>query len=242
MQHFNERQPRRYAGSLARQYGWGGITRVHKEMGMDPHPMRRGMRELEEAPLFERVRKAGGGRKKTEQHQPQVIEAIELEANPKTDKRTIVKWTSHSLAHITQAVRQRGFSIAQTAVRRILKDKGYALKANKKELEGGSHHPDRDEQFEHINTMGLKMQLLGFPLLSLDCKKTEKIGHLKNNGREWMPKGEETHVNVYDFGQKDEKTKKIKKAIPYGIYDILKKQGFVNVGIDANTAEFACAS
>jgi predicted transcriptional regulator len=120
MQHFNERQRRMYAGSLAKHYGWGGISRVHEETGMDPHTMRRGMREWEEAPLVERVRKAGGGRKKTEQHQPQVIEAIELEANPKTDKRTIVKWTSHSLVHSVQAVRQRGFQITPTAVRRIL--------------------------------------------------------------------------------------------------------------------------
>jgi transposase len=242
MQHFNERQRRIYAGSLARQYGWGGISRVQRETGLDPHTIIRGMRELEEEPLLERVRKVGGGRKKAEDRQPHLLDAIELEANPKTDKRTIVKWTSHSLAHIAQAVRQRGFEITQTAVRRILKDKGYALKANKKDVEAGRSHPDRERQFQHINKMGLKMQLLGFPILSIDCKKTEKIGHLKNNGREWMPQGEETKVNVYDFGQKDEQTKKIKKAIPYGIYDILKKQGFVNVGIDANTAEFACAS
>jgi transposase len=242
MRHFNERQRRISAGSLARQYGWGGITRVHKETGLDPHTILRGMRELEEEPLLERVRQVGGGRKKLEDSQPGLLDAIELEANPKTDKRTIVKWTSHSLAHIARAVRQRGFQIATTAVRRILKDKGYALKANKKDVEGGSHHLDRDKQFQHLNMMGLKMQLQGFPILSIDCKKTEKSGNLKNNGREWMPKGEETHVNVYDFGEKDEKTKQIKKAIPYGIYDILKKQGFVNVGIDANTAEFAVAS
>ncbi len=188
MQHFNERQRRMYAGSLARQYGWGGISRVHRETGLDPHTMRRGMRELDEEPLLERVRQVGGGRKKAEDRQPHLLDAIELEANPKTDKRTIVKWTSHSLAHITQAVRQRGFQITQTAVRRILKDKGYALKATKKEVEGGRSHPDRDRQFQHINKMGLKMQLLGFPILSIDCKKTEKIGNLKNNGREWMPK------------------------------------------------------
>ena len=133
-----------------------------------------------------RVRKHGGGRKKTEYHQPHITEAIELEANPKTDKRTIVKWTSHSLAHIAAAVRQRGFQIAQTAVRRVLIERGYALKANKKDIEGGSDHPDRDAQFQHINMMGLQMQLQGFPILSIDCKKTEKIGNLKNNGREWM--------------------------------------------------------
>ena len=242
MQHFNERQRRIYAGSVAKAYGYGGITRVHKETGMDPHTIMRGMRELEEEPLSGRVRKHGGGRKKTEYHQPQITEAIELEANPKTDKRTIVKWTSHSLAHIAAAVRQRGFQIAQTAVRRVLIERGYALKANKKDIEGGSDHPDRDAQFQHINMMGLQMQLQGFPILSIDCKKTEKIGNMKNNGREWMPKGETTNVNVYDFGEKDKQTKKIKKAIPYGIYDMLKKQGFVNVGIDANTAEFAVSS
>jgi hypothetical protein len=242
MQHFNERQRRIYAGSLAKQYGWGGITRVHKETGMDPHTIMRGIQELAEEPLFGRIRIEGGGRKKAEYHQPQIIDAIELEANPKTDKRTIVKWTSHSLAHIAQAVQERGFQIAKTAIRRILINKGYALKANKKDIEGGRDHPDRDAQFQHINMQGLKMQVQGFPILSIDAKKTEKIGNLKNNGKEWMPKGATTKVNVYDFGEKDKQTKKIKKAIPYGIYDILKKQGFVNVGIDANTAEFAVHS
>lgn len=242
MQHFNERQRRIYAGSLAKQYGYGGITKVHKETGMDAHTIMRGIQELTEEPLFDRIREVGGGRKKTEYHQPKIVSAIELEANTKTDKRTMIKWTSHSLAHITQAVRRRGFQIAQTAIRRILINKGYALKANKKDIEGGRNHPDRDAQFQHINMQGLRMQLQGFPILSIDAKKTEKIGNLKNNGREWMSKGEETKVNVYDFGEKDEKTKKIKKAIPFGIYDILKKQGFVNVGIDANTAEFAVAS
>src|SRR2546428_472411 len=123
MQHFNERQRRIDAGSVAKAYGSGGITRVHQETGMDPHTIMRGMRELEEEPLSGRVRQHGGGRKKTEYHQPQITEAIELEANPKTDTRTIVKWTSHSLAHIAAAVRQRGFQIAQTAVRRVLRER-----------------------------------------------------------------------------------------------------------------------
>lgn len=242
MQHFNERQRRIYAGSLARQYGYGGITRVHKQTGMDMHTIIRGMQELGEQPLVGRIRLIGGGRKKIEERMPTVIPAIELEANPKTDKRTIVKWTSHSLGNITQAVVQRGFRIAEMSVWRILKDLGYALKANKKDLEGGADHPDRDAQFQHINMTGLKMQIQGFPILSIDAKKTEKIGNMKNNGREWLPEGEDIKVDVYDFGEKDLKTKKIKKAIPYGIYDILKKQGFINVGIDHNTAEFAVAS
>jgi len=242
MQHFNERQRRIYAGSLAKQYGYGGITKVQKETGMDAHTIMRGMQELVKPPLFGRIREKGGGRKKIEERTPNIIPAIELEANPKTDKRTIVKWTSHSLNTIAKAVGQRGFRIAPMSVWRILKDLGYALKANKKDVEGGSDHPDRDKQFQHINMQGLKMQIQGFPILSIDAKKTEKIGNMKNNGREWMAKGEETKVNVYDFGEKDKKTKKIKKAIPYGIYDVLKKQGFFNVGIDHNTAEFAVAS
>lgn len=242
MQHFNERQRRIYAGSLAKQYGYGGITQVHKKTGMDPHTIARGLRELHEEPVLGRIRNPGGGRKKLEDKNPHLISAIELEANPKTDKRTIVKWTSHSLEHIAEAVIKRGFSLAPKSVWRILKTLGYALKANKKDVEGGNNHPDRDAQFQHINMRGLKMQIQGFPILSIDCKKTEKIGNMKNNGQEWLPQGEETRVDVYDFGEKDKQTKRIKKAIPYGIYDVLRKQGFVNVGIDHNTAEFAVAS
>jgi hypothetical protein len=125
--------------------------------------------------------------------------------------------------------------VAKETVRRILKDKGYALKANKKDIEGGKDHPDRDEQFRHINMMGLRFQLQEFPILSIDAKKTEKIGNMKTPG-------EETKVDVYDFGKKEKTASgksRIMKAIPY---DILKKQGFMNVGIDHNTAEFAAAS
>jgi len=248
MTHFNERQRRIYAGSLAKQYGYGGVTLVHQETGMDAHTIARGIRELDEEPMLERIRKPGAGRKRLEDKAPQLLDALELEANPKTDKRTIVKWTSHSLEHIAEGLRERGFSLAPKSVWRILKTLGYALKANKKDIEGGSNHPDRNAQFQHINMQGLKMQIQGFPILSIDAKKTEKIGNLKNNGKEWMPKGMDTKVNVYDFGEKvtkevkGKKKTEIKKAIPYGIYDMLKKQGFVNLGIDANTAEFAVHS
>ena len=245
LQHFNERQRRIYAGSLAKQYGWGGITRVHKETGMDTHTIMRGMQELAGEPLLGRIRNTGGGRKKIRDLQPNITDAIELEANTKTDKRTIVKWTSHSVDHITQAVSQRGFQVSLKTVWNILKELGYALKANKKDIEGGKEDPDRDLQFQHLNMQGLKMQLQGFPILSIDAKKTEKIGNMRNNGLEWMAKGETTKVDVYDFGEKETEGKrkgKIKKAIPYGIYDMLQKHGFVNVGIDANTAEFAVAS
>lgn len=245
----NEKQRRQYLATEALRIGYGGISTVSKNAGISRVTITAGIKELQSGVLDDgRIRKLGAGRKKTTQEQPKIVSAIELEANPKTDKKTIVKWTSHSLVNIMEAVRLRGFTVGEMTIWRILKDLGYALKANKKDLEGGSSHPDRDAQFQHINMMGLKMQIQGFPILSIDCKKTEKIGNMKNNGKEWLPKGEEIKVDVYDFGEKVTKEVKgkkitgIKKAIPYGIYDVLRKQGFVNVGIDHNTAEFAVAS
>ena len=220
---------------------------MRQKLGVDTliDCIKRGIEEIQAGAIYhpgEKIRKHGSGRKKATVKTPHLVNAIELEANPKTNKRTIVKWTSRSMEHIASAIQTRGFFISLMTVYRILKERGYALKANKKDIEGGSDHPDRDAQFQHINMQGLKMQLQGFPILSIDAKKTEKIGNLKNNGKEWMPKGETTKVNVYDFGERDKKTKKMKKAIPYGIYDVLRKKGFINVGIVANTAEFAVTS
>jgi len=244
-QELNEIQWRHYLGLEALRIGHGGINQIMQQSGADWKTIKRGIEEIRSGAGYHpggRIRKRGAGRKKATVKMPDLIGTIELAANTKTDKRTIVKWTSHSMEHIAQAIQRYGFSISPMSVYRILKELGYALKANKKNIEGGSNHPDRDKQFQYINMQGLKMQLQGFPILSIDAKKTEKIGNLKNNGREWLRQGEETQVNVYDFGEKDKQTKKIKKAIPYGIYDILKNQGFVNVGIDHNTAEFAVAS
>lgn len=241
----NEKQQRYYAAREAKAYGFGGVAAFARATGMSRDTVQQGIKEIESGKTLQgdRIRRPGGGRKKLEEHQPGLTDAVETEANPKTDKRVVVRWTSHSIVHIAEAVAKRGFPVGLETVRRILKDKGYALKANKKDIEGGTDHPDRDEQFCHINMMGLKMQLQEQPILSIDAKKTEKIGNMKNNGREWMPRGETINVDVYTFGQKDPNKKgRIMKAIPYGVYDVLKKQGFVNVGIDHNTAEFAVAS
>jgi len=241
MKHLDERQRRLYAATLALKYGYGGIKKVHEETGMDFNTIRSGIKDLTSNRLPGRVRKPGGGRKKVEHNQKKLIAIIDSEAYPNADKKVVVKHTTRSFAAIAQAVVVRGYHIGRTSVGRILKDLGYALKANTKDHEGQSH-PDRDLQFHHLNMWGLKMQLQGFPILSIDCKKTEKVGNLRNAGRAWMPKGVTTKVDVYDYGQKDPVTKKVIKAIPYGVYDVNKNKGFVNVGIDANTAEFAVAS
>jgi len=241
----NEKQQRYYAAREAKAYGFGGVAAFARATGMSRDTVQQGIKEIESGNTLQgdRIRRPGGGRKKLEEHQSGLTDAVETEANPKTDKRVVVRWTSHSIAHIAEAVAKRGFTVGLETVRRILKDKGYALKANKKDIEGGTDHPDRNEQFRHINMTGLKMQLQEQPILSIDAKKTEKIGNMKNDGREWMPRGETTNVDVYTFGQKDPNKKgRIMKAIPYGVYDVLKKQGFVNVGIDHHTAEFAVAS
>jgi hypothetical protein len=242
-QELNEKQWRHYLGSEALRIGPGGINQVMQQSGADWKTIKKGILEIQSGDKYypgKRIRKNGGGRKNAAYCQPKLEEAIELEAGTKTDKWVIVKWTSHSVGHITQAIRLRGFIASFMTVYRTLKKKGYALKANKKDLEGGSH-PDRDKQFRYINMMGLRMQIQGFPILSIDAKKTEKIGNLKNNGKEWMAPGQDTKVNVYDYGEKDAKGR-VLKAIPYGVYDVLKKLGFINVGIDHNTAEFAGAS
>lgn len=240
MQHFNERQRRIYAASLAKEYGWGGMSRVHEELGMDIHTISRGMTELAKEPLVGRIRLPGGGRKTLNDKQPGLIKTTVKTADPKGDPMNPIRWTTYSMEHIANALKALGYLISPMSAYRILKAKGFALRANKKEIEG-KQHPDRNAQFEHINKIGLKMQLLKALILSVDCKKTELIGTFKNKGREWHPKGTDTLVDVHDFGEKDA-DKKIIKAIPYGVYNILKKQGFVNVGIDHNTAAFAVES
>lgn len=241
----NEKQQRYYAAREAKAYGFGGVALFSRVTGISRETIHQGIKEVESSTVLkgDRVRRPGGGRKRLAAQQPDLVATIEMVANPKTDKRVVVRWTSNSIEHIAKAVCQRGFIAAKNTVWRILKDRGYALKANKKDIEGGKDHPDRDAQFNHINMQGLKAQLQGFPILSIDAKKTEKIGNMKNGGREWLAPGDETKVDVYDFGQKDPtKKNRITKAIPFGIYDILKKQGFMNVGTDHNTAEFAAAS
>ena len=149
---------------------------------------------------------------------------------------SLLRWTSKSLAHLVEALAAKGHQIKKSALAEILHDLGFSLHVHKKSMEGTSH-PDRDAQFQHINTTCKVFEHNGNPIISVDCKKKELIGNFKNNGREWQAKGEQTSVNVYDFLSLADG-----KAVPYGIYDLVHKRGFVNVGIDHDTAEFAVES
>ncbi len=165
--------------------------------------------------------------------QPHLVEEL---LEPKGDPMSLVKWTTHSLAHLVKALSKQGHTIKKSALAELLHELGYSLKANKKTIEGVSH-PDRDEQFGHITTLCKQFEQKQAPAISVDCKKKELLGTFKNQGREWQPKGQQTRVNVYDYRSLADG-----KAIPYGIYDLVHNQGFLNVGIDHETAEFAVES
>jgi Rhodopirellula transposase DDE domain len=240
----NEKQWRHFLASEAKRIGHGGMRQVSTASGASWQTIKRGMAEIEAGELYqpgERVREKGGGRKKLAEHYPGIEAAVERIAYAKGNPESPLRWTSYSMEHIAQQAQLEGYPISGMGVYRILTAQGFALKANKKEVEGKNNHPDRNAQFEHIAAQMEKVEASGAPILSVDAKKAELIGNYKNNGREWQPKGGEERVNVYDFGDKDENGQRI-KAIPYGVYNILRKQGFVNVGIDHNTAAFAVES
>ncbi len=233
----NEKQWRQYLALEAKERG--SVAPVAQEAQVSPNTIRRGIREVEAGEGYipgQRQRAKGGGRQKVSEKDPTLLSDLEGLLEPKGDPMSLLKWTSKSIAHLTAALQAMGHSIADTALREVLLCLGYSLRANKKNIEGSSH-ADRDAQFAHINQQCKQFETAGNPIISVDCKKKELLGNFKNNGREWQAKGEETSVNVYDFLSLADG-----KAIPYGIYDLVHNRGFVNVGIDHDTAQFAVES
>ena len=237
----NEIQWRHYLGTEALKIGVGngGINQVVIKSGANFRTVKRGAAEVQNGISYEpggRIRKTGGGRKKILATDPTLIKDLDSLLDPKGDPMTLIKWTTKSLGNLIKALAQRGHDTRQTTLYRILKSLNFSLKINKKSIEGVSH-PDRNEQFEHINETCKQFEKQNEPIISVDCKKKELIGNFKNNGREWQPKGANTTVNVYDFVSLADG-----KAVPYGIYDLINNKGFVNVGIDHDTAEFSVES
>src|SRR6266481_1544940 len=236
MAHLDERTKRIYAGGLAKKYGYGGISKVHRELGLDHKTIRRGIKELEQEPMVGRTRKKGGGRKKEEEKLPSLGDEIEDLIEPKGDPMSLLRWTNKSLKKIKNVLdKYKGIKVSEHVIANILHNRGYSLQANKKSLNEKKQDPQkRDKQFRYIKRLSEGFIRNGHPVISMDTKKKELIGNFKNNGKEYRPKGSPRLVNDHDFGKK--------KAIPYGIYDIAADQGFVNVGQDHDTAEFAVAS
>ena len=233
----NEKQWRQYLGAEAKRRGSASL--VARQAGVSLNTVKRGIKELETGESYrpgERIRKPGGGMKKVVQTDTTLLADLEQELEPKGDPMSLLRWTSKSLAHLVTVLAAKGHRIQKSALAEVLHAQGFSLHVNKKTIEGQGH-VDRDAQFSHINSTCQEFEQKGAPIISVDCKKKELIGNFKNNGREWQAKGEETCVNVYDFLSLADG-----KALPYGIYDLVHKHGFVNVGIDHDTAEFAVES
>lgn len=238
----DERIGRLYLASEAKSLGRGGKQKISRLANVSRMRIDKGLMELVEndsaiSPT-NGIRKAGGGRKKKQEEYADLSSQIEHIVSPHTrgDPMNPLLWTSKSLRHIQKALHEKGLKVSHVTIGNVLKTLGYSLQANKKTDEGAKE-TDRNEQFEHINAMAVSFMAEGCPVISVDCKKKELIGNYKNNGSEWELQKSPVPVNVYDFVDE-----KLGKAIPYGVFDIARNEGCVNVGICSDTAEFAVNS
>jgi len=237
----DERMRRCWAGVEADAIGEGGIALVERATGMSRTTIRAGRDEaragLGDVDLAQ-VRRGGGGRPRLEEQDPGLMTELESLVDPVTrgDPESPLRWTSKSTRKLATELTERGKPISPQKVGQLLFTMGYRLNAAQKTLEG-TDHPDRNEQFEFINDRVEACQARSSPVISVDTKKKELVGDFKNAGREWQPMGEPVPVRVHDFIDRD-----LGKAIPYGVYDLGRNEGWVNVGIDHDTPEFAVAS
>ena len=238
--HLNERQKRLLVAIEAESYGRGGVTLVSQLTGVSRSTINIGRAELKKGIVFEtdRVRHTGAGRKKIQEYDPQLESDLDalVEPTSRGDPESPLRWTCLSTRNLAKTLREMGHQVSHTTVAKILEKLGYSLQGAKKTIEGQSHE-DRNSQFEFINEYVKLFQEFEQPIISIDCKKKEIIGNFKNNGKEWQPKGTPIRVNDHDFMDKE-----LGKAIPFGVYDINNNSGWVNVGIDHETSEFAVES
>jgi transposase len=236
----DERGRRMWAAAEARSHGRGGIAAVVRATGISEATVRRGIAEVnsgDRAPEG-RVRRSGAGRPSITEREAGFAEALLalLEGATRGDPESPLLWTSRSVANLTAVLREQGFDVHESTVRRQLKGLGYSLQANRKTHEGADHR-DRDGQFQYIAAVSAQALAAKQPLISVDTKKKELIGSYKNGGRELAPTGKPILVNTHDFIDQE-----LGKAIPYGIYDVGRDEGWVSVGISADTAQFAVAA
>lgn len=232
----NERQWRQF---LAIEVGVvKNVSQLSQLAKTSINTIKKGIKELGtiENTLGERIRKVGGGPKKIADTDLTFKHDLESLLDPKGDPMSLVLWTTKSLNKLVEALEHMGHHIKKSALANYLRSEGYSLKANKKNIEGKSH-PDRDEQFKNLKKQCDLFKGEGYPIISVDCKKKELIGNFKNQGREWISKDTNTIVNVYDYLSIADG-----KAAPYEVYDVIHNKGFVNVGVDHDTAEFAVES
>ncbi len=240
----DERMRRQWCAAEADAIGWGGVTLVAAATGLARNTIAVGIGELEyrrahpREAVGVRLRDPGGGRKPLTEIDPGLQEALDALVDPATrgHPESPLRWTCKSTRMLARELLRQNHPVTDRTVAALLKEAGYSLQANRKTREGLSH-PDRNAQFEHIGRQVTACQRQGQPVISVDTKKKELVGEFKNAGQEWMPHGQPERVNVHDFPDK-----RLGKAIPYGVYDLASNEGWVSVGINHDTAQFAAAS
>lgn len=237
---FDERGRRQWAAIEAKSIGRGGITLVSNSTGLSRTTITAAINEIEgdkdKKAGIKKIRRPGGGRKLLIEKEPSLLENLEKLVEPVTrgDPESPLRWTCKSTRKLADELNKQGYKVGDRKVAQLLHELNYSLQANRKVKEITSH-PDRNAQFEHINRLTGLFQSKGQPVISVDAKKRELIGDFKNSGKEWRQKNNPEKVRMYDF-----KDKELGHGIPYGVYDITVDKGWVSVGSDGNTAEFAC--
>jgi hypothetical protein len=236
----DERGRRLMAATEARAIGSGGVSQVSCACGLSRKAIAKGIEEIAEKAILPpgRVRRPGAGGKKITVHDPCLLDALNRLIEPETrgDPESPLRWICKSTRTLAAQLTRQKHPVSHEKVAQLLRGQGYSLQSNRKTEEGGDH-PDRDAQFRHINAQSKRALAAGTPVVSVDTKKKELLGNYDNHGRQWLPAKDPLKVNGHDFPSPD-----VPRAYPYGVYDIKRNTGFVNVGIDHDTGAFAAAS
>jgi hypothetical protein len=236
----DERTRRLMAANEAQAMGRGGISMVSRACGLSRKSISKGITEIQAGKALApgRIRRPGAGRKKITEHDPRLVDALERLIDPDTrgDPETPLRWTCKSTRILAAHLTRQRHPVSHMKVAQLLHEEGYSLQGNRK-TEEGDDHPDRDAQFRHINAQVQRTLAKGSPVISVDTKKKELVGNYANGGRKWRREKSPLKVQGHDFPGPD-----VPRAYPYGVYDIDRNRGFVNVGTDHDTAAFAVAS
>jgi len=236
----NERTRRLTAANEAIQLGYGGVSLVHRACGLSRKAIAKGIGEIEQgdASLGERIRRPGAGRKNLTVSDPGLVSALDelIEGGTRGDPESALRWVCKSTRTLAAELSQQRHPVSYVKVAQLLHAQNYSLQSNRK-LEEGQDHPDRDAQFRHINQSVKRALAAGWPVISVDTKKKELVGNYANAGQQWLPAQQPRRVQGHDFPGPE-----VPRAYPYGIYDLGRNTGFVNVGTDHDTGAFAVAS
>ncbi len=227
------------AASEALSLGYGGVSRIRRACGLSRKAIAKGIREIAEGNAMPgRIRRSGAGRKNIVERDPKLLVSLERLIEPETrgDPESPLRWICKSTRTLAAQLTRQKHPISHEKVAQLLRDQNYSLQSNRK-TEEGADHPDRDAQFRHINAQVKRALATGMPVISVDTKKKELLGNYDNGGKQWLPAKKPVKVNGHDFPSPD-----VPRAYPYGIYDLARNTGFVNVGTDHDTGAFAVAS